>query len=36
MLCWISVQAAVLDGGWQTWLAADGPAESGGPGTLAA
>ncbi len=31
MLHWISVRAAVLDGGWQGWLASGGAVESGAP-----
>jgi thiosulfate/3-mercaptopyruvate sulfurtransferase len=31
MLRWIGVRAAVLDGGWQGWLAAGGAVESGEP-----
>jgi thiosulfate/3-mercaptopyruvate sulfurtransferase len=31
MLHWISVPAALLDGGWEGWLASGGAAESGAP-----
>ncbi len=31
MLHWIGVRAAVLDGGWQGWLASGGAVESGAP-----
>jgi thiosulfate/3-mercaptopyruvate sulfurtransferase len=36
MLRWISVPAAILDGGWAAWLASGGAVEHGSPGDLPA